>query len=522
MRAWWRSGTVTTQQLAVPAYIHPAADPDSWARLLTSAPGAVGLVVANVVNGPDYVERAEWAAVLRGAGHAGITVLGYVDTGYLGTTGQRTRLGSVDADDWISQAQRDSASWYDFYGTDIGGVFFDQVPSGCGPEPGAHAWADRYRRLREYVKGERPGAITVANPGTAVPACFADAADVLVTFEGGYDAYLGHGGPGVAYRRLDWEPEDPRQVWHLVHGAGTARRMERALARSRRRRAGYVYVTANPAANPYGALPPPAYWRRQQAQMGRLARTRRSPAPGGPAAEATGRGGPPRDPPAAPPAAPRNVIATEFRHTAVRLAWTPAADGPVAAGYDVVQDDVRVLHLDATCTAVTVGGLRPGGAYVFAVRAVDGSGTASAASTPVTVSTPALPDGRRIVAPAVAQTPETIVYRATFLVPFAFRRVFIATGAPGHAGWWTGSRPQLRADYVLENDRLLKYAGTGLDWSWQPVGPVALEHHGAASTWTVSPADLGGPSATTAVFHGEGYAPSTYCALDGTCVSPGI
>src|ERR1035438_1541544 len=41
------------QQLAVPAYIDPTANPGAWAQLDGSQPGTVGIVVANVDSGPD-------------------------------------------------------------------------------------------------------------------------------------------------------------------------------------------------------------------------------------------------------------------------------------------------------------------------------------------------------------------------------------------------------------------------------------------------------------------------------------
>src|SRR4051794_33015448 len=104
------------QQVAVPSYIHPNASPADWGRLANSAPGAVGIAVANVINGPDYTPLPEWASVIHATHANGVPVVGYVDTGYLGTTGQLTRLGSSNALDWISQIERDVDAWYAFYG----------------------------------------------------------------------------------------------------------------------------------------------------------------------------------------------------------------------------------------------------------------------------------------------------------------------------------------------------------------------------------------------------------------------
>ena len=105
------------QKVAVPAYINPLLDPNAWAQLATSSPAAMGFAVANVINGPDYVPFEEWSQVMQSVSASGVKVVGYVDTGYLGTTGQRTRLGSTDPADWMSQIQHDVDAWYRFYGS---------------------------------------------------------------------------------------------------------------------------------------------------------------------------------------------------------------------------------------------------------------------------------------------------------------------------------------------------------------------------------------------------------------------
>src|SRR5664280_2896392 len=50
------------QQLAVPAYIDPTANPGAWAQLDGSQPGTVGIVVANVDSGPDAQAGTAWAS----------------------------------------------------------------------------------------------------------------------------------------------------------------------------------------------------------------------------------------------------------------------------------------------------------------------------------------------------------------------------------------------------------------------------------------------------------------------------
>ena len=125
----------------------------------------VDLVVANVSDGPGLVREEQWADALRGVRRSGAHVVGYVDTGYLGLTGLGTRLGSTFIDDWIEQILYDVTSWHRLYGDQLTGIFFDQIAeSDDGPSV-----APVLRRLREHVRRLARDAITVLNPGTAVP-----------------------------------------------------------------------------------------------------------------------------------------------------------------------------------------------------------------------------------------------------------------------------------------------------------------------------------------------------------------
>ena len=264
------------QHLAVPAYVHPVAAASSWEQLGASPPGAVGIVVANVANGPGARPNADWAAVIHAARVSGSRVLGYVDTGYLGSPsiahadGLPTRAGAFGPQAWLSQIQADIDAWYRSYGADLGGIFLDQSTSACGPTPGSNRYADAYRSLRDRLQVARPGSVTVLNPGIAVPRCYAAAADVLVTFEGSYANYTG--APDVLgqdYEPLHWTPTGAGRIWHIVYGAPSTEEMEHAMTLSRQRGAGYVYVTDAGLPNPFGALPPADYWAAEVAQRAR-------------------------------------------------------------------------------------------------------------------------------------------------------------------------------------------------------------------------------------------------------------
>ena len=350
------------QQVAVPAYINPTADPAAWAQLATSDPRSVGFVVANVLNGPDYVPAPEWASVIHNVSANGIKVFGYVDTGYLGTTGQRTRLGSTDSIDWMSQIERDVATWYAFYGSDLAGIFFDQAQNACGPIPDSNEWADQYRYLTDEVKRLHPGATTVDNPGVGVPQCYEDAADVIVTFEGSYASYVDDPSAANPYTPLSWDPVDPKKIWHIVYGAPDVATMSQTVQLSKTRSAGYVYVTNDVLANPYDELPAMDYWGNEQAIASAL-----------PTGELS------------PPSPPTTLDTVEVYGTRIDLDWerSQGNSAPVV-GYDIYRDGVWLDSVGADTVTYSAVDLTPRTTYTFAVVARDAFGLTSEASNSLT------------------------------------------------------------------------------------------------------------------------------------------
>ena len=586
-----------SQKLAVPAYINPLADPDAWSRLGAAEYGSLGFAVVNVINGPDYTPLDEWTSVIKKASANGVKLLGYVDTGYLGTTGQRTRLGSTDPIDWMSQIQHDIKSWYQFYGSSLAGIFFDQAQNACGPIADSNDWADLYRQLSNEVDRSHPGALTVLNPGIGVPQCYEDAADVIVTFEGSYESYVGDPTAANPYAPLSWTPIDPMKIWHVVYGASDVSKMNEVVELSKTRSAGYIYVTDDVLANPYDTVPATDYWTAEQAAVGLTpdgirppshprwldtievfgtsvildweeSRSRTAPivaydisrdgimidsVPGDTltytatdltpltsyeftvvARDALGATssasnslvvvtdetyGDPRQPPA-------NLSTIDTTFTSAHLAWQAGRDlgrrtRPDVSSYVILENGREILRLPGWVTSVTVGGLAPGSTYSFSVFGIDASGDRTDESDSLSVTTAPLPDGLSITHTVVSETPEQFSYSAEFLVPFAFRRVFIATGNQANVCWSTGSDPQICSDYLIENERLLRYTGSGGNWDWSIVGDVVPTVEGNTYTWAISPADIGSPATAAAVFNANGYAPNSYCGVGFVCASTG-
>ncbi len=352
------------QQIADPSYFNPTADPGTWNQLIGSQAGTVRLAVANVLNGPDYAVASDWASVIQRAHAAGIDVLGYVDTGFFGTTdpARTTRLGSTAAADWLAQEEQDVDAWYRLYGPDIDGIFFDDAQNNC-------TWASLYADVYAYVKKHHPGALVVENPGTAVPQCFEDTADVIVTFEGSYADYTASS-PTTdpnAYVPLTWTSADPHKFWHIIYGASTQAEMESAVALSKSRGAGYVYVTDGELPNPYDTLPPAAYWSDEQTQI----------APGSSYAKTA-------------PSVPTGLTTSSTTGTTIALDWT-ASSSPSAplAGYDIYENGDYLVSVPGDTTSFSATGLDPSTSYTFTISARDEAGNSSAQSAVLAASTTA-------------------------------------------------------------------------------------------------------------------------------------
>jgi chitodextrinase len=222
-----------------------------------------------------------------------------------------------------------------------------------------------------------------------------------------------------------------------------------------------------------------------------------------------------------------DLAAAATTYTSATLTWQPAPERtrrtrPDVAETIIVQNGREILRLPGGVTTVTVGGLAPGSAYNFSVVTVDATGERSVESPVLVVATIPLPSSATIGETSITETPDQIAYSADFLVPVAFRRVFIATANPADPCWSTGSDPQICSDYMIENERLLKYTGDGQNFDWAVVREVVPTIAGTMYTWLISPADIGSPATSNAVFNSNGYAPNAYCGVGFACVSTGL
>lgn len=516
------------QHIAVPAYIYPTGTgATQWGQIASGAPTA-GIAVANVYNGPSNQFDANWKTVIDKAHNAGVKVLGYVDTGYFGTTGQLTRLRDNSVSAWLAQIETDVNAWYQFYGASIDGIFFDQATRDCGPTTGSTTYSDQYQFVSDYAKRYHTGALTVLNPGIDVPQCYENSADILVTFESDYNAYM-------AFKPMAWESSyDPNKFWHLVYSVPDQTSMTAAMNQSKNNGAGYVYITDAAMPNPWNTLP--AYWNAELAAAP-VPSTGTPPTPAQPTA--SGIGGTSltlswaSDPwnvvtgydiyqgtikigevtnftpqatsyivnslnPATaysfsvkgrslagdvsaaspvvnvttaaanptPPAAPSGLTSSLVKANSVQLSWT-ASTGSVAY-YEVYQNGSRILTLPSSQLSARFDGLAPGTAYTYTVAARDASGALSPQSGSVAVTTPN--PAVVISAPVSTLTATTATYSATYNLEFNSHIVFIDSDNSYSTGYQLFvNNVYVGADYMIQENTMYRYTGTGTSWSWAPV-----------------------------------------------------
>ncbi|WP_328473150.1 spherulation-specific family 4 protein [Streptomyces sp. NBC_00448] len=242
------------QHVAVPAYFNPsdAAGAGYWNQIDQAGPG-VGIAVANPSNGPGTAADSGYAQAVRSATNSGTKVIGYVDTGYFGTTGRTTRDGQTTVAAWTAQIQADVANWYSWYGSSgLAGIFFDDALNDCGT---GNAHVNLYSGINTTTKQAHPGALTVDNPGAPADQCYSSAADILVMFEGTYATYASWTPPA-------WElnATDPGKFWHLVYATPTQADLDTTVSLSKQRNAGYLYATPDDLPNPWDTLPTGSYW----------------------------------------------------------------------------------------------------------------------------------------------------------------------------------------------------------------------------------------------------------------------
>jgi hypothetical protein len=219
--------------LIVPAYIYPGGKGlKDWERLIAAADSVPIVAIINRDSGPGKQVDENLLRVLERARRSKLTMIGYVPLKY--------------AKRPVAEVKADVDGWLSLYPGVLGGVFFDEQPS--GPEGVAYV-----AECAAYVRSQIKNARIASNPGTVcAPEYLAiEGAPIIGMFENktGIDAY----------RPPPWRTKfRAGQMAVVLHDVRTAQVMKRSLREAVRKRAGCIYVTDDTGANPWDRLP--SYW----------------------------------------------------------------------------------------------------------------------------------------------------------------------------------------------------------------------------------------------------------------------
>ncbi|MBC8140315.1 MAG: spherulation-specific family 4 protein [Armatimonadetes bacterium] len=217
------------QGMVVPAYFGPG---ELWTKMADATSDASIVAIMNPGSGPGSAARPDYVTQIKAAQAAGVSVIGYVHTSY----GKRP----------IAEVQAEIKQYYQWYA--VNGIFFDEV----GNDDKTLAY---YAKCQRIVRATDPKALVIINPGTPVTEGYMKVADIVVTFESGYDAYVKRAADPV------WVSRYPaKRFWHLIYAAPDEKALQNAVRLSKQRNAGWLYVTPDTLPNPWDTLPEGAYW----------------------------------------------------------------------------------------------------------------------------------------------------------------------------------------------------------------------------------------------------------------------
>jgi Spherulation-specific family 4 len=213
------------QSVAIPAYFYPSGGGGLWSTAVAAEPG-IGIMIANVDNGPGSAVDSDYAAAISRARSAGIQVYGYVYTSY----GSRAR----------ATVESDIAAWDRFYG--VTDIFLDEAST-------TGSTLSYYQALTAYVHQEAAGSLTIVNFGTIPPQSQMSAGDIAVTFEGSYSTYQG-------IRFPSWVNSFPAsRFYNIIYGVPSQTSMSQVVSEAAANHVAYVYATSLGLPNPYDGLP---------------------------------------------------------------------------------------------------------------------------------------------------------------------------------------------------------------------------------------------------------------------------
>lgn len=224
------------QHIAIPSYFYPGS---FWTQMNNATP-TVQLAIINPNSGPGASQNQDYVSQVTSSKNSGLIVIGYVPTNY------EARSSAV--------VKADIDKYYEWY--DIDGIFFDE----CSTSSNKIRY---YEDLNDYVKSKTGLCKTVINPGIDPDEGYVNVADIICNFEDTYANYT------------SWTPSlwvnkySPSKFWHLILNCQESN-MPNAIAMSKTKNAGWVYVTLDNLPNPWDTLPSGSYWTNELLSVGSI------------------------------------------------------------------------------------------------------------------------------------------------------------------------------------------------------------------------------------------------------------
>ena len=221
-----------SERSLLPAYFYPGSN---WQAALSTASAGSSFIV-NPSNGPGGAPDANYVQTVDDARASGAVLWGYINTFYASSP--------------LSSLSIQIADYRNWYG--ITNIFFDDASSSASQ-------VGYYAAAGQAVRAEDPGASVMLNPGTYPNAAYAALGDTLVVFEGNYTSFL-------ADRPPSWVASEPSSMFASLVSAVPASDVTSALALSRERNNGYIYLTDHvDVPTLYQQLP--SYWSTEVADL---------------------------------------------------------------------------------------------------------------------------------------------------------------------------------------------------------------------------------------------------------------
>lgn len=227
--------SVVPMGLIVPLYTYPT--DGTWTAIVQAKNAHPTVPIVAVINpdsGPGTSKSSDYATGITNLQSAGVTVIGYVPTGY--GTASYSPLPNIE-----SQVS-DYVTWY----PSIEGIFFDEMS-------GDASTASYYQSLATFV-ASKGLSITVGNPGANVPDALLGIFTNLVIYENG-------GMPSPSSVDAYYSKYGSQPFSFIAYGVATLPSLSSLATYVR-----WLYVTDLGGSNPYGALP--SYFSSEVAALG--------------------------------------------------------------------------------------------------------------------------------------------------------------------------------------------------------------------------------------------------------------